>query len=265
MVLLDINNAVNSLISNENVKGVTLKIAFDSSTAGNDYYGGVADASEEKSERFTSPESLDMVHRLRAVSDCVVVGRSTVEYDNCTLTVRRVPLLPGRPQPFRVIIDPQLKTWTDKNKYSIFNDGFKTLLYHCKAPKEGSYNSESTSNTETVYIPPNLGTESSSPRLSMKTVIEDLKNRGIEHIMVEGGPATARSFIEEGLVNRAMIVKAPVKFKDPIPSNISQDMLTKSGLEFLGEYSCGKDTIECWSHNGAPWPLPELQDWPSML
>mmetsp|Transcript_8196 Transcript_8196/g.10287 ORF Transcript_8196/g.10287 Transcript_8196/m.10287 type:complete len:86 (+) Transcript_8196:213-470(+) len=42
----------------ERVVGVTLKIAFDESWS-------VADNSDEKSERFTSPKSLDMVHRLR--------------------------------------------------------------------------------------------------------------------------------------------------------------------------------------------------------
>mmetsp|Transcript_16695 Transcript_16695/g.34285 ORF Transcript_16695/g.34285 Transcript_16695/m.34285 type:complete len:189 (-) Transcript_16695:1948-2514(-) len=77
--------------NNENISdtrtGITLKIAFDSQ-------GGVADLSSEKSERFTCGESLDMVHRLRRVSDAVLVGRSTVEIDDCTLTVRRVPLLP---------------------------------------------------------------------------------------------------------------------------------------------------------------------------
>ena len=54
----------------EGVTGVTLKMAFDSSDA-----WGVADLSETKSERFTSPESLDMVHRLRRESSAILVGR----------------------------------------------------------------------------------------------------------------------------------------------------------------------------------------------
>ena len=81
-----------------NIKGVTLKIAFDTEW-------GVADLSSEKSERFTCSESLDMVHRLRRCSDAVLVGRSTVQADDCTLTVRRVPLDPYRSkQPTRVVI-----------------------------------------------------------------------------------------------------------------------------------------------------------------
>ena len=80
------------------VTGVTLKMAFDTSYA-------VADASEDKSERFTCSQSLDLVHKLRRWSDAVLVGRSTVQIDNCTLTVRRVPLLPsGKKQPARIVI-----------------------------------------------------------------------------------------------------------------------------------------------------------------
>mmetsp|Transcript_39963 Transcript_39963/g.43324 ORF Transcript_39963/g.43324 Transcript_39963/m.43324 type:complete len:145 (-) Transcript_39963:98-532(-) len=80
-----------SLMDEEKVvptTGVTLKIAFDSQNS-------VANLSSEKSQRFTCPESLDMVHRLRRVSDAILVGRSTVEIDDCTLTVRRVQLNPS--------------------------------------------------------------------------------------------------------------------------------------------------------------------------
>ena len=102
------------------IHGVTLKMAFD-------LQGGVADLSNEKSERFTSPQSLDMVHRLRCVSDAVLVGRSTVEIDDCTLTVRRVVLPFNRTQPIRIIIDPDQKLQLDQ--YQIAKDG---LAYHCR-------------------------------------------------------------------------------------------------------------------------------------
>jgi Pyrimidine reductase, riboflavin biosynthesis len=94
------------LLSNSSfpvVKGVTLKMAFDRAYA-------VADASELKSERFTCAQSLDLVHKLRRNSDCVLVGRETVLRDDCTLTVRRVDLLEDRKdQPVRVVIDSNLK------------------------------------------------------------------------------------------------------------------------------------------------------------
>ena len=48
------------------VSGVTIKIGFEHQWA-------VADLSETKSGRFTCDDSLDMVHRLRRVGDCVLV------------------------------------------------------------------------------------------------------------------------------------------------------------------------------------------------
>ena len=55
--------------------GVTLNMALGYSDK-----WGVADLSleENKSEKFTCSESLDLVHRLHYVSDFVLVGRETV-------------------------------------------------------------------------------------------------------------------------------------------------------------------------------------------
>eukprot|EP00984_Skeletonema_dohrnii_P031387 scaffold23795_cov75-Skeletonema_dohrnii-CCMP3373.AAC.1 len=108
------------------VTGVTLKMAFDSSPV-----WGVADLSETKSERFTSPESLDMVHRLRRDSSAVLVGRGTVEFDDCSLSVRRVELGEGQEQPVRVILDPSLSLVG--GEYAIFNDGLRTIVYYSQA------------------------------------------------------------------------------------------------------------------------------------
>jgi riboflavin biosynthesis pyrimidine reductase len=71
---------------------------------------GVAKFSENKSGRFTCGESVDMVHRLRKSCDAILVGRSTTQMDDCTLTV------------------PQLSL--DLSKYKIFQDGLPTLVYH---------------------------------------------------------------------------------------------------------------------------------------
>ncbi|KAH8076305.1 hypothetical protein JL721_298 [Aureococcus anophagefferens] len=76
---------------------VTLKVAVDRFGAVDDLGG--------KSGRFTSPASLDCVHRLRRGSDAVLVGVSTVARDDPSLTVRRVDPVDGA-QPLRVVLDP---------------------------------------------------------------------------------------------------------------------------------------------------------------
>merc|ERR1712161_19398 len=107
-------------------------------------------------ERFTSSESLTMVHRLRRDSDAVLVGRGTVQVDDPSLTVRRVPpliqrrrrrrILKGEPkqrnekeekveyeyqsniiQPLRVVLDPSLSILRDEmdGNYAILRNDNK--------------------------------------------------------------------------------------------------------------------------------------------
>lgn len=232
------------------ITGVTLKMAFDTTFS-------VADASEHKSERFTCPQSLDMVHKLRRWSDCVLVGRGTVERDDCTLTVRRVSLLPSRSsQPTRVVIDPSLKIV--QKEYSMFRDGHKVIIYHMNNISNQHIDVMEGSNrkdVELVRIPKGSSSATSgTSTISVSSILQDLYSRNINHVMVEGGPATAIQFLKEKLVDRAILVKAPVTFIEPVPSGMSNEMLIEAGLELLKIEQCGDDVIEYWSKNGAPWP-----------
>jgi len=259
--------------------GVTLKIAFDSQE-------GVVDLSSEKSERFTCGESLDMVHRLRRVSDAVLVGRSTVEIDDCTLTVRRVPLLPlgtensapkKRIQPVRVIIDPQLDLKLDQ--FKIFQDGLATIIVHAVADDMETSESKQKNEKETCNVPfvknankyyPNvtfLGlrpvSDQGKQRLSTRHICDVLaKEFDIHHIMVEGGPNTALQFLKDGTVDRAILVYAPISFKDPLLSNISTTILDQAGLELIGSYTLGVDSIKCFSRSNTEWPSTHVSSWP---
>jgi riboflavin biosynthesis pyrimidine reductase len=243
------------------VNGVTLKMAFDSSTT-----WGVADLSETKSERFTSPESLDMVHRLRSKSCAVLVGRGTVERDNCTLTVRRgVELGQGKCQPVRVVIDPSLRLINDGQEYAILNDGLPTIIYHVQQ-SDVSTKARQQNNSITVVELTQPDNENIDGRgnalISPTTIVIDLANRGLHHIMVEGGPATARAFLDACVVDRAILVRAPIKFNIPVPAGMNESTLLEAGLNLIGTGSMGGDTIEYWTRNGLPWPTSQLNLWP---
>lgn len=60
----------------------------------------------------------------------------------------------------------------------------------------------------------------------------------MRHVLVEGGPTTARGFLSERLVDRAIIVRAPVEFARPVPSNIDNETLKRydETLEIIGNY-----------------------------
>eukprot|EP00980_Cylindrotheca_fusiformis_P028112 scaffold22581_cov123-Cylindrotheca_fusiformis.AAC.9 len=232
------------------ITGVTLKIAFDSQW-------GVADLSSDKSERFTCPESLDMVHRLRRYSDAVLVGRTTVEADDCTLTVRRVPLN-GREQPVRVILDPSRSL--NATRYAVTNDGLKTIIIHRCCPSVETTSSEKVESVVFVGIP-----SGHANKISAKEICEVLsKEHGIHHIMVEGGPRTARAFLDERMVDRAIVIHSPISFKEPLPSNMSQSTFEDAGLVLVGSSVSGVDRIDYYSRPGEGWPSDPapISEWP---
>ena len=243
------------------VTGITLKMAFDSSTT-----WGVADLSENNSERFTSPESLDMVHRLRRESCAILVGRTTVERDNCTLTVRRgVELGHGKCQPVRVVIDPSLRLINDGQEHSILNDGLPTIIYHVQGSEVSTAARQQNDSITFVELiqPDNNNIDGRRNTLISPTdIVQDLANRGLRHVMVEGGPATARAFLDACVVDRAILVKAPIKFNIPVPAGMNASTLIRAGLQLIGTGSMGGDTIEYWTRNGLPWPTLQLNQWP---
>ena len=209
------------------------------------------------SERFTCPTSLDVVHQLRRCSDAVLVGRGTVVRDDCTLTVRRVELFQGMEQPVRVVIDPTLRILEGKENggdaggsFALLHDEHRTIVYY----------------SEGRSLPPNnplgklkeVALEAISPTtegvLSPTQILSDLHSKGIHHVMVEGGPATAIQFLKEGVVDRAMMFRAPMRFVDPVTSGMSNDTLEQAGLVLLKSMPCGEDVVEYWTRNGEDWP-----------
>jgi riboflavin-specific deaminase-like protein len=242
-----------SLIKNDaKVTGVTLKMAFDSS-----HDWGVADLSETKSERFTSPDSLDMVHRLRRESCAVLVGRGTVEQDDCTLTVRRVDLSDGKRQPVRVVIDPSLSLLG--GNYTLLNDRLPTIIYHLQTKSPVAASNE---HVILVGLEPLDNESDGKSFISPSAVVKDLGARGFRHVMVEGGPATARLFLKAGIVDRAILVRAPNKFEKPMPAMMNESTLESAGLQMIGTSVLGGDRIEYWTRNGLAWPKQQLQMWP---
>jgi len=303
--------------STQAIQGVTLKLALDAQ-------GGVAElsslsSSEQKSERFTSPQSLDLVHRLRRDCNAVLVGRKTVECDDCTLTVRRgVPprwevdpdTRQRRPiQPVRVLLDPQRKLLPQLSNYQIAQDGLETLIYYHDEDLDGivgaepnhdhaasySYQVDETfPNVQWVGMPNanwdqqqqqqqqrRNGSSTASVVLSAKDIVRDLKfHQGLPHIMVEGGPTTARQFLQDHLVDRAIIIYAPIHFREPAPSHLTSKDFVAAGLELIHIQQEGAgdsndddfdndndknvDRIEYWSRPGLPWPESELGQtmWP---
>jgi riboflavin-specific deaminase-like protein len=239
------------------VEGVTLKLALDTSR-------GVACQREIKPERFTSPESLDMVHRLRSTADAVLIGVGTALKDDPSLLVRRNVTCDR--QPLRAVIDPSLKLLkaneNSLHQFQLLSDGHRVVIYHCQKSAQADYAKKLPSAIYLVCLEPQTLSSNAQQKLAVDLIISDLRHRfGVRHVMIEGGPTTAQMFLTAGLVDRCIIVMAPVTFQEPILSGISVEQLSRTFAR-IGCRSSGVDTVEYWSKPDVPWPTTQFKDWP---
>jgi len=244
--------------------GVTLKMALDTSNS-------VRDVSTSISERFTCSSSLDLVHRLRRCCDAVLVGKMTIQSDNCSLTVRRVDLKKTRrDHPVRIVLDPDLCLLSNvvsgenyrnfNNNYAVFNDGLDTFVYHSSNLHRDDCTKLSFNKGSIRLIW--IGSDKKSKIINPIKIIKDLQKRNKRHIMVEGGAVTAKYFLKYQVVDRAILINTPIKFRKALSKRITKDMMYNAGLEIIGSRMWGDDMIDYWVRLGASWPTEDLRAWP---
>ncbi|MBS2018719.1 MAG: RibD family protein [Deltaproteobacteria bacterium] len=164
--------------------------------------GRVAIASGE-SQFITGEEDLAHCHRLRALSDVVVVGRHTVEADDPQLTTR---LCTGR-SPVRAVIDPARRL---ADTHRVFRDDAGGTLLFCASGAAGT--------------PPRYGgaeviaLDAVDGKLPVQAIVAELRRRGLRRIYVEGGGVTVSRFIEAGALTRLQVTIAPMLFGSGRPA-----------------------------------------------
>ena len=182
--------------------------------------------------RFSSDESLRLVHELRAESMAILVGINTVLRDNPSLTVRGVEISP-RKQPIRVIVDPNCRVPADSK---IMTDGqADTLLIHVSQP-----DSEDDHDHVERIVMTDLDGE-----LPISRILDMLGDRGIQTLMVEGGPDTWSRFLDSGFVDLAHICKSPVEL-DGARVGFEEKILEEKGMAMFEQFKAGDDVISRW-------------------
>ena len=180
------------------------------------------------SKWITGIESRKQVHKMRSEYDAVLIGSSTLKYDNPSLTVRHVK---GR-NPFRIILNPEPDL---VNKRKVFIDRYsnKTIIF-------SSYDNKFFKNSGvTVFRMPKL-----KNGFDLESVLRKLSLLGITSVMVEGGGYTYTKFLESALVDEIIMFVAPkimgegieaiqtkkktkLKVKDFTCENSGEDILLK--------------------------------------
>jgi diaminohydroxyphosphoribosylaminopyrimidine deaminase/5-amino-6-(5-phosphoribosylamino)uracil reductase len=130
-------------------------------------------ASDKTSKWISGPVSREDVHLRRSQLDAILVGTGTVQYDNPDLTARKPDGSRYEHQPLRVVVG---KTELSQD-LRVFND---------EAP--------------TVQLKTH----------DIKEVLTQLWDRGIRHVLVEGGAQLASEFIAQGIFDEILIYQAPL-------------------------------------------------------
>jgi riboflavin-specific deaminase-like protein len=153
-----------------------------------------------RSRFINGDDGITHLHRIRAVSDAVIVGAGTAATDNPRLTVRRTP---GR-NPVRVVIDRHRRV---PDSHFLFTDGEAPTL-HLVA---GSYERQKhTSIPPGVTEVPCLGDPDAETPTDPARILEVLADFGLRKVFVEGGGVTVSSFLSAGLLDRLHVLVAPM-------------------------------------------------------
>jgi diaminohydroxyphosphoribosylaminopyrimidine deaminase/5-amino-6-(5-phosphoribosylamino)uracil reductase len=175
------------------------------------------------SNYVTGEEDRLHLHRLRALSDAVVVGAGTAIADDPRLTVRAC----AGSSPVRIVLDPRGRFWQQGRTAQVFTDKQAPTLHVVGAgydPEQtdagGQHDGESV---EVLRLP--CGEHGFDQRL----VVEALAERGLRRVMVEGGGATVSGFLRADVLHRLYVTVAPVLIGDGVPG------LRFPGPERMGE------------------------------
>ncbi len=146
-----------------------------------------------QSRWISGPEDIAHTHRLRALSDAVVVGAGTVRADDPQLTTR---LVEGA-SPVRVVLDPAGRL---APRFRVFDGCVETLLVVAADARIG----DRVGSAEVVRVPGTAG------RLDLPALLAMLADRGLRRVFVEGGGVTVSRFLAEGLLDRLHVAVAPL-------------------------------------------------------
>lgn len=157
--------------------------------------------SNERGEqvKISTPEDFEVVDRLRAESDAILVGIGSVLSDNPKLTVKNPELREMRkrrglpPNPLRVVVDSKART---PPSAEVLNEDAETIVAVSEKADRNSI--EMLKDKAEVVI---FGKE----RVCLKSLLEFLHERGVRKLMVEGGSEINYSLIKEGLVDEIRV------------------------------------------------------------
>jgi diaminohydroxyphosphoribosylaminopyrimidine deaminase/5-amino-6-(5-phosphoribosylamino)uracil reductase len=192
----------------------------------------------EGSMAITGEVSRRQVHMMRAASDAILIGIGTAVADDPELTVR-LPGLADR-SPTRIVLDRTARLPLDSNLVRTAHE-VSLLVATCE---QADPRRKAELQREGVGL---LATETFVGRVALPELLEDLAAKGMSTLMVEGGAATARHFLDEGLVDRIVLFRGAMLIGEGgLAAPIDEDHMP-AGFRLLRQATYGDDTVTEWA------------------
>jgi riboflavin-specific deaminase-like protein len=147
---------------------------------------------------ISGPDGLFHLHRLRALSDAVVIGVRTALHDQPRLTVRLV----HGPSPARVVIDPDGRLPDDAP--CLADDGCRRVVVQTVDRRRAR-------GVEVIRLPREGWIDPADVRAA-------LTRAGFRVVLVEGGGITIARFLEARVLTRLHVAVAPLIIGSGAPS-----------------------------------------------
>lgn len=157
------------------------------------------------------------VHKLRAQVQAILVGTSTAEKDNPSLTVR---YWYGQ-HPDRVVLDRNARL---NKELTLFNNQIKTFIF----TEKEQILQERFRNKENIHIIP-VKFDNELP----EAILNELGKHSIQSILIEGGAKTLQSFIDKQLWDEATIETAEIRIEDGVAAPCLTNKIWKDTNHFI--------------------------------
>lgn len=148
-------------------------------------YMGTADGQPIK---ISTPATQVLVQQMRAQENGILVGTNTAVNDNPSLTLRDYE---GN-QPLRIAIDRQLRI---PHSHHLLDGSVPTLIFCEQQPAEA----QACKNVD--YVPVSFNQDG----IELPAVLDELYQRKIQSLIVEGGSQLLHSFINAGLYDEIRV------------------------------------------------------------